>query len=459
MESSKYLDKLITFSLNSSPFGNQIIHILAAAIESVDPANAVTKAIKKHGDYLIAGSSSYSLNSFKNIYIVGMGKAGAPMAHATANILENRVKKGVVVVKEGYTLPDWHYNNICVYEASHPLPDERGLQSTREIINLVQQAKETDLIICLISGGASALFTQPSPGITLEDLRSLTQHLLASGATINEINILRKHLDQVKGGQLAHLAYPATVITLILSDVIGNPFDIIASGPTVPDLSSFSDAIQIIEKYDLLEKITPSIRTHLERGVSGKIPETPKPDDPIFQRCASILIGSNEQAAQAALIKAESYGLHTLLLTTSLQGEAREQGIDLGHLARLLVHEGKPIPIPACIIAGGETTVTLHGNGMGGRNQEMALSAVKGISGKENLWFITLATDGGDGPSNAAGAVVNGDTMARAYALGLDPDDFLNRNDSYHFFEPLGDLLIPGATLTNVNDLAFIFAF
>ncbi len=312
-------------------------------------------------------------------------------------------------------------------------------------------------MLTLISGGGSALFTLPVEGVSLDDLTALTRLLLASGAEIQEINTLRKHLDRVKGGQLTRLLAPARVASLILSDVVGDPLDAIASGPTVPDPSTYAQANAVLEKYDLMDRVPASIRSHLERGQRGQLPETPKPGDPIFERTANQIIGSNRLAARAAAEQARREGLSADILTTSMTGEARLEGLKFARRGALLA--AGETPRPACLISGGETTVTLQGDGLGGRNQEFVLAAVTEIGGLDQIALVSLATDGGDGPTDAAGAVASGETLLRARQLGLDPDDFLARNDSYHFFEPLGDLLKPGPTQTNVNDLAFFFAF
>jgi hydroxypyruvate reductase len=270
---------------------------------------------------------------------------------------------------------------------------------------------------------------------------------------------LRKHLDRVKGGKLARLAAPARVVTLILSDVVGDPLDVIASGPTVPDQSTFEMAYQVVERYDLVERVPATIIELIRRGQRGQLAENPKPNEPLFGEVNNLVIGSNYQAAQAAVNQAREYGFHAVLLTTYLQGEARQAGRLLAAIARQMAASGQPVKRPACVVAGGETTVTLQGDGYGGRNQEVALGAVRDMAGLEDVILVTLATDGGDGPTEAAGAVVTGETFRRASQMGLEPADFLARNDAYHFFEPLEDLIKTGPTRTNVNDLALVFAF
>jgi hydroxypyruvate reductase len=285
----------------------------------------------------------------------------------------------------------------------------------------------------------------------------MTTALLASGAAIQEINTLRKHLETLKGGGLARQARPARIVTLVLSDVVGDPLDVIASGATVPDPSTYRQAWHILERYDLLERVPSAVVTHLQQGLEGLVPETPKPGDPLFASVQNVIVGSNRLAAEAAVAQARQEGFNTLLLTTSLQGEARHVGRVLAGIGRELVASGQPAPRPACIVAGGETTVTLCGNGKGGRNQELALAAVLDLAGLESVLLVSLATDGGDGPTDAAGAVVTGATLDQAYEKGLDPSAYLKNNDAYHFFQALGDLIKTGPTMTNVNDLTIVF--
>jgi hydroxypyruvate reductase len=467
-------DLLLTDCLRAAPWGTAVTRILAAALGAVDPAAAVQRHLHRDGDMLRAGEQVYDLRAYERVFVVGTGKAGAPMARAAAELLGDRLAGGVVVVK-GYTqtqrqgnteiedTPTSHFVSLSpglrICEAGHPIPDERGVAGARRIAQLLEQATERDLVLALISGGGSALLTLPAEGIELAELQSLTNILLRCGANINEINTLRKHLDQVKGGGLARLAHPASIITLVLSDVVGNPLDVIGSGPTVPDTSSFADAYAVLERYNVVADAPAPIVERLRRGMAGTIAETLKPGDPRFARVHNLIVGSNLQAAEAALAAARAAGFHTLLLTTYLQAEAREAGRMLAAIARELAGSGHPLPRPACIIAGGETTVTLHGSGRGGRNQELALAAVVDMAGLPDLALVALATDGGDGPTDAAGAIVTGTTLDRARALGRDPAAHLARNDAYPFFDALGDLLKPGPTETNVNDLAFVFAF
>jgi len=434
----------------------QIVTILEAALDAVDPRAAVQRHLCREREELHVGNAVYDLRHYEHIYVVGAGKAGAPMAQAVEQVLGDRITAGHVNVKYGHTLPT---RVIELSEAGHPIPDQAGMAGAERIAALVGNAGENDLVVCLISGGGSALMTLPVDGITLADVKMLTDALLRRGATINEINTIRKHLERTKGGNLARLAYPAQVVTLILSDVVGNPLDVIASGPTVPDSSSFGEAFRLLGRYDLLMEAPPAIVNHLRRGAEGALPETPKPGDGVFEKTQNLIVASNDIAARAAEKAAISMGFNTLLLTTYLEGESREVAKVLTAVAREIVTSGRPVPRPACVIVGGETTVTVKGHGKGGRNQEMALMASICIEGLEDVAIVCLATDGTDGPTDASGALADGDTLRRAAALGLDPWAYLDDNDSYHFFQALDDLLLTGPTNTNVNDLMFVFVW
>lgn len=453
--------QFLTHTLKVREWGNNVARILAASINSVNPGTSITNYVTRKNEICTVGSKIYNLENYANIYVVGAGKAGAPMSVALSDILGEYSSEGIVIVKEGHlghTYPK-KYLKIKLFEAGHPLPDERGVDGTKNIINLLKSAGENDLVFCLISGGGSSLLTAPVEGVHLKDLQKLMKVLLASGVNINEINSLRKHLDAIKGGRLAQIAAPATVISLILSDVLGDPLDVIASGPTVPDTSTFNDAYSVLEKYNIMEQIPTRIVNYLENGVNGELRDTPKPGDPIFQNNQNIIIGSNKTAARSAIKEAQSLGFNTMLLTTFLQGEARHAGKFLASLARQLRSEPPPVKLPACIVIGGETTVKITGEGNGGRNQELALGAVSDLGNLLNTALVTLATDGEDGPTDAAGAVVTGETLSRALEMKMDTLGYLNCNDSYSYFSALDDLIKPGPTLTNVNDLCFIFSF
>lgn len=452
-------ERLLTHSLRAHPNGAGITRILSAALQAVEPYRAVANAVRLEGESLSIAGQVYDLNRYSRVRLVGAGKAAYPMAQAALDILGARVSGGLLITKDGHAPQLDLPQGVRLREAGHPVPDLRGQAAAEELSAMLSSSREDDLVLGLISGGGSALLPAPPAPLTLADLQQTTAALLACGAEIVEINILRKHLDRLKGGGMARLAHPAMLDTLVLSDVIGDPLDIIASGPTVPDPSTYADAVAVVDRYALRDQIPPAVLEHLLAGMAGSIPETPKPGDPLFEHVHNTVIASNALAARASLEAARNEGWHALLLTTSLRGEARQAGRFLAALAEQIDRSGEPIPRPACLVAGGETTVSLHGNGLGGRNQELALGAVRDLAGIPNAVLVALATDGGDGPTDAAGAVVDGQTLARAGALGLDPDAYLSRNDAYRFFAPLGDLLLPGPTRTNVNDLYFIFMF
>ncbi len=457
-----------TTTLQAAAWGAVVRDILAAAVGAVEPGVAVRRHLRRAGDALLVGEQAYDLHQYERVFLVAAGKASVAMALAAADVVGAQLTRGVVLAKDsGQPAPNPPPlpSVVTVQPAAHPLPDERGIAGTRQIAALLEQTTVRDLVLVLLSGGGSALLTLPAPGIALEDMQHLTTLLLSCGATINEINSLRKHLDMVKGGGLARMAAPASVATLILSDVVGNPLDVIASGPTVPDSTTFADAYGVLERYALLEQAPSAILGRLREGVRGALPETPGADDPLFAQVQHVLVGDNRQSAEAALHTAHAAGWHSMLLTTALQGEARLVGASLASIARELATSGcsggagSPLlPRPACIVAGGETTVTLRGQGRGGRNQELALAAVRPLAGVAAVALVTLATDGEDGPTDAAGAVVTGDTLARAQQAGLDVDAALDANDSYPFFTALGDALQPGPTGTNVNDLVLLCA-
>ncbi len=432
----------------------QALAVLEAALVAADPAQAVRRALRREGDILFVEKRPYDLRQFRRILVIGAGKATAPMARAVEDLLADRLTAGTITVKYGYTAPT---ALIAVREAGHPIPDEAGVEATQAIVDLLHDTADDDLVLCLISGGGSALMPLPVPGVSLTDLQTLTGALLRSGAPIQALNIVRKHLSQVAGGQLARLAYPATVIALIVSDVVGSPLDVIASGPTVADTSTFEQAWQVLERYGVLEHASASIRQHLQRGLSGQIPDTPKPGDPALARVHNVIVTDNAHAAAAAVEKATALGFNTLLLTTYLEGEAREIGRVLAALAKEIAWRGHPVSPPACLIAGGETTVTVRGQGKGGRNQEVALSAALAIQGVPGIVIASLATDGTDGPTDAAGGLVDGLTIARGQERGADALAALRDNDAYHFLERAGALLITGPTNTNVNDLLAVF--
>ncbi len=431
----------------------QAEEIFRAALKAVDPIEAVFRYVKLVDGALQVGGHRFEFKDYDRILVVGAGKAGAPMAKALEDLLGDRISDGVIVVKEGHGLPLQH---IRIHEAGHPVPDERGIRGAEDVLSLVSAAGERDLVLCVISGGGSALLVAPAEGVTLADKQEVTRLLLACGADIHEINTVRKHLSRAKGGWLARFAHPAAVITLILSDVIGDDLNVIGSGPTVPDSSTFADAEGVFKKYDIWERIPSSVQDRIQLGLKGDIQDTPKSGDLAFQCCYSELVGTNIQALIAASKEAERQGYRPLIFSSSVEGEAREVVKVLTAIAKEVRSSGNPLPPPACILCGGETTVTLQGDGKGGRNQEFALAAALIIEGMENVVVLSGGTDGTDGPTDAAGAIADGTTVTRARAKGFDPLDYLRRNDSYHLLQALGDLVITGPTRTNVMDVYMV---
>jgi len=429
------------------------LKIFKAAIEEVDPYQAVKRYLRREDLRLYVGNKLYHLDKFERIFVIGGGKATAPMARGIEEVLGDRIEAGIINVKYGHTEG---LKIIKIHEAGHPIPDDKGVQGCLFILNLLSQTTERDLIICLISGGGSALLPLPCEGVSLEEKKKTTELLLNCGATIQEINAVRKHISRIKGGRLALAAFPSELITLILSDVVGDDLDVIASGPTVPDRSSFSDVKEIFRKYGLFNKLPNSVVQHIQMGIEGKIPETAKQGDAAFQKTFNLIIGSNVLAIRGAEKRAKEFGFNTLFLSSFIEGEAREVARVYAAIAKEIISTGNPIPSPACVISGGETTVTVKGNGLGGRNLEFALAAGMGIDGLDNVVILSAGTDGTDGPTDAAGGIVDGTTVERAKRLGLDSQEYLERNDSYYFFSQLNDLIITGPTNTNVMDIRLI---
>jgi hydroxypyruvate reductase len=416
----------------------QALSIFRAALAAADPVDAVVRHLRGR-----------DLTRFRHIYVIGAGKAGASMAQAAERVLGRRITAGLVNVKYGNTA---RLRRIELNPCGHPLPDEAGVAGAARIADLATEAGDGDLVLCLISGGGSALLPLPAAPITLAEKQATTQLLLACGANIHEINAVRKHVSLIKGGQLARMAAPAAVESLLLSDVIGDDLDVIGSGPTAPDASTFAGAVAILEKFGLLERVPAAVRDRLQQGARGELPETPKPGDPLFRGVRNVLVGNNRLALDAAARRARALGFRTLVLSSEIQGETREIARMHAAIAREIVLTSRPVKPPACIITGGETTVTLRGDGLGGRNQEFVLAAVPEIAGLRHVVVFSAGTDGSDGPTDAAGAIADGDTLRR------DPEArrYLDRNDSYHYFQPLGDLVITGPTNTNVMDVRIL---
>ena len=427
--------------------------IFAAGLAAAEPGRCMHRILTLDGKQLHCGSHHIALESISTLRIVGAGKATAAMAAAAEEILGDQIEAGAINTKYGHALD---LNRIETFSAGHPVPDEAGVAGTQRQLQLVQGLDPNALVICLFSGGGSALLPAPAPGLTLAEKQDTTRFLLACGATIDEINVLRKHLSAVKGGLLAHTAAPARVLGLMLSDVIGDPLDTIASGPTHPDSTTFSDCLELVDRYNLRRELPTQVRQRLEDGSQGQIPETPKLSDPCFAQTENLVIGNSTLAIAAATERARTLGYEVLVLTSRLQGEAREAAAALASIAQEVATANRPIARPACIIAGGETTVTLRGDGKGGRNQELALAAALHLDGWPTITLLSGGTDGTDGPTDAAGALVDGKTLTRARAQDLEARTFLDRNDSYSFFKTLNDLVVTGPTGTNVMDLQII---
>ena len=425
-------------------------HIFRAGIEAVDPERAVRKYVRRKGNRLFVGDRSYALDRFKRILLIGAGKGTAPMAKALEEILGDHLTEGWIIVKYGYGMP---LEKTHTMEAGHPIPDEAGLKATEVVLDQIRECTEEDLIICAFSGGGSALLPAPSPPINLDQKQETTRLLLDSGATINEINAIRKHLSGTKGGWLAKTAVPATLVSLILSDVIGDRLDVIASGPTVPDESTFADCTEIIQRYDLVDRLPETVAEYFRQGTAGIVPETHKVGDPAFSRVQNLIVGNNRGALLAAQEQAISLGYKTMILSSQIEGEAREVAQVFAAIGKEICQVDLPISPPACVLAGGEPTVTIQGKGKGGRNQELALACAISIDGWDRIFLLSAGTDGTDGPTDAAGAIVSGLTCRRARQADLNPYSYLLANDSYSFFESLGDLLKTGPTRTNVMDI------
>ena len=428
----------------------QAADIFHAVITAVDPYDL----IKAHRDQIL---STYHGGHFNKFFLISFGKAAYAMTRAMVDFAGNLLTAGVLITKYGHVPHAELSDKITIFEAAHPVPDIQGVRATESVLNILKSADDQTLVICLISGGGSALLVAPHEDITLAEKQQITQLLLKAGADIGELNTVRKHLSRIKGGRLAEIACPARILSFILSDVIGDPLDVIASGPTSPDQTTFQEALDVIRSRDLDDKISENVRQVLIRGAAGTIPETPKKGNPVFDHVENIIVGSNKKAIEIAEREAAQRGYQTTVLSSELQGEAGDAGRWLARKA-IEAHRraaGGPYR-KICLIAGGETTVTVRGNGLGGRNMELALAFAQEIKGIRGITLLSAGTDGTDGPTDAAGAVVDAEMMAEAESLGLIPEAYLQENDSYHFFKALDGLLITGPTGTNVMDLQII---
>jgi glycerate 2-kinase len=427
------------------------IGIFRAGLVSVHAGNAVRSHFSLRSGILTVGDRRFRLDDFDRIFLIGAGKAATAMCAAVVDVIGSRLTRGIAVTKHGHTAEN--IPGVEVVEAGHPIPDESGLAAANSITNLLRELNARDLLIVAVSGGASALLPSPKPPVTLAAKQKTTGLLLRAGADISEINAVRKHLSLLKGGQLASLAYPATVVSLLLSDVIGDVLETIGSGLTAPDKSTFADALGVLQKYSLEKRVPAAVLRHLQLGAEGKIAETPKKGDPILENVHNVVVATNRLALQAAAVKAKRLGYRPMILSSTIGGETREAASVHAQILREAISSGNPVPPPACILSGGETTVTIKGNGKGGRNQEFALAAAIEIAGLGNALVLSVGTDGTDGPTDAAGAVATGDTVKQALAKGLHARSHLNNNDSYPFFDAVDSLVKTGPTGTNVMDL------
>ena len=441
-----------------SKLKNDAMAIFNQALKAADPGRAVKEAVSLENNSIKIRKGNRVLKTIRldhinRIFIVGAGKATAGMAQALEEILGDKITRGIISVKKGHTL-DLKYTTIR--QAAHPVPDSAGVKAAGQIKALVEEATSKDLIFSLISGGGSALLPLPAPNLKFSEKQDVTRLLLGSGANIHEINTVRKHLSQTKGGQLARLAAPATVINLMLSDVVGDNMDTIASGPFVPDLTTFEDMALILARYKLMKKVPSSIRTHLKKGLTGQTLETPKEGDPAFNKVTNLIIGSNYISLIAAETKAKELGYKPLLLSSTIQGETKEIARFHVAIAQEIRASKHPVKPPTCLISGGETTVTMTTHGQGGRNQEFALAAAIDLEDTPDVLVFSAGTDGTDGPTDAAGAMVDGSTCERAARFNLSPKKHLLDHNAYPFFKKLGDLVMTGPTLTNVMDIRLI---
>jgi hydroxypyruvate reductase len=423
--------------------------IFRAALDAAHAGNAVRAHLSVRGSVLKAGNHRFPLQAFDRIFLIAIGKAAVEMAAAVETIVGSRLTAGLAITRHGHAKS--RLRNIPILETGHPIPDAAGIEAAHRVREMLRELNARDLLILTVSGGASALLSAPTEPITLAAKQKTTDLLLRAGADIFQLNAVRKHLSFLKGGRLAALAYPATVVSLLLSDVIGDPLDVIGSGPAAPDPTTFAEAIQVLEKFKVVARTPKAVLDLLQKGARGEIAETPKPGDPLFANVYNIVAGSNALALAAAARQARALGYRPRIVSSAVSGEARE-------VARAYAAMLRAAPRPACLLAGGETTVTVKGKGKGGRNQEFALAAAIELDRLPGVLALCAGTDGADGPTDAAGAIATGKSTARAARLGLDPAKYLANNDSYTFFEALGDLVKTGPTGTNVMDIEILLA-
>ena len=428
------------------------IEILLKGIEQVNPAHLISQSVSLAGNLLNINDKIIDISPIKNIFVIGFGKASAAMAASLEQILRSRISGGHIVTKYGHSVP---LQFLGITEAGHPIPDQAGITGTSIISSIADSADKNDLVICLISGGGSALLTDIPEGCSLGDLIKLNDCLLKAGTDIKELNTVRKHLSSVKGGWLAKRAFPARIVSLILSDVTGDPLDVIASGPTVPDTTTYKDALSVLRKYNVESQIPPCLIDILKAGLSGKRPETPKANDQAFGNTSNIIIGNNKLALEAAAKTAISMGYKCKIVTNQISGNVTE--VSLAIFEEVLQIRNKPLKQKTCLLYGGETTVKVTAdNGLGGRNQHLALLFARLLKDRAGITFLSAGTDGTDGPTDAAGAVADNMTMKNAKLLEIDIDDYIKRFDSYNFFKQEGGLIKTGPTLTNVMDIIVV---
>jgi glycerate-2-kinase len=426
--------------------------IFLAGVESVIPYRLITDKMSLKDNCLKIGHLSFSLETIENILVIGAGKASAMMGAEIEKILGDRIIEGHIVVKYGHSCK---LNYINVSEAGHPVPDVNGFRATGEILKIAELANWNDLVICLLSGGGSSLLPDIPEGCLPEDMIKVNDLLINSGACISEINAVRKHLSVVKGGQLSKIVFPATLVNLILSDVPGDSLDVIASGPTVPDPTTFLQALTVLATFGLTRAVPRGVLTFLKEGAAGKRPETPKPGDPLFDKTFNILVGSNRMALESSKSKALEFNINAVIIDDQLQGDASTVAEYLVETATRFKSDKDEVK-PVCLLFGGETTVKMTGKGTGGRNQHLALLSALLLQNKPGITILCAGTDGNDGPTDAAGAVVDSDTISGAIAKNIDPYKYLNEFNSYHFFKKAGGHIITGPTMTNVMDIIVV---
>jgi glycerate-2-kinase len=434
-----------------------ILDVFEEVLKKTDPRILIKTKVKLIDNVLYVDKKTYDLKIFNKIIVLGFGKASGFMAEALERILDEKIDKGLIIIPKG-TSKKFKTNFIKFVESSHPIPDFSSVKAANKILNIVKKIQKTDLVIFLISGGGSSLMALPKEPISLKDKMKINKMLINSGASIGEINAVRKHLSEIKGGKLACKVFPATIINLFVSDVIDGTLETIASGPTVLDSTSFSDAIKVLKKYELWKKLPNNVRIFLSKGSMTIESETLK-NKFKFKKIQNVVIGDNKLACFTAVNKFKNLGIKTLLLSTFMEGESRDIGFIFGAIAREILLTGNPLPPPVAIIMGGESTVSVIGNGKGGRNQELVLATALKINRLDNVVMASLSTDGIDGPTDAAGAIADGYTLFKSEKKGMNPQEYLKNNDSYSFFSKIEDLIFTGITGTNVNDLSILMVF